>query len=189
MPQTDSSVTITSLRARAVIVPVSLPLETSSGAVDRVPLVLLDLQTSAAVTGRSYLFAMNPAHLAPLLAVVEEMALMIADQPLVPFEIERLLRKRHALLGVHNLVTIGMSGIDMAIWDALSQLAGKPLAAMLGGQARPVRAYNSCGLGIMSASALQEQAPGLLERGFSAVKVRLGRERVQEDLAAERAAC
>ena len=100
---------------------------------------------------------------------------MIVGDPVAPFEIERKLRQKYALLGVHNVVLFAMSGIDMAAWDAHAQHAGQPLVRVLGGTVRPVRAYNSNGLGIMPIGSLADNAEALVKEGFSAVKLRLGR--------------
>lgn len=145
----DSSLVILRIRARPVLVPMKLPLHTASGAIDQAALVLLDLETTAGITGRSYLFAPSAAHLAPIVALIEAMSGMLAGDAVVPFEIEKKLRARHKLLGVHNIVLFAMSGIDMAAWDALGQALNQPLIVLLGGTPRPVRAYNSKGLGIM----------------------------------------
>jgi mandelate racemase len=80
-----------------------------------------------------------------------------------------------------------MSGIDMAAWDALGQALGQPLARLLGAQPRPIRAYNSKGLGISKISELQKEAAELVGEGFSAIKLRLGRPRASEDLEALKA--
>jgi mandelate racemase len=185
MAQTDLK--ISGLTARAVAAPMKLPLQTASGAVSVAPLVLIDLRTSAGLTGRSYLVALGTPHLKPIVALVEAMAQMIAGAPLVPFEIERTLRSRYKLLGVHNIVLFAIAGIDMAAWDALAQSLGKPLVTVLGGAPRPVRAYNSKGLGIMPLEPLAKEAERLVAEGFDAVKLRLGRPEAQDDLAAVRA--
>jgi mandelate racemase len=65
--------------------------------------------------------------------------------------------------------------------------AGTPLATLLGGAPRPVRAYNSCGLGLMSPQAAADEAEALLEGGMQAVKLRLGYPTLAEDLAVTRA--
>lgn len=178
---------ITGLRVRPVAVPMRLPLQTASGAVAVAPLVLIDLQTDAGLVGRSYLFAIAPAHVRPIVALLDAMGEMIAGDPVAPFELERKLRARHALLGVHNIVLFAMSGIDMAAWDAWSQAIGKPLAEALGGSLRPTPAYNSKGLGIMPIERLAEAATRLVAEGFRAVKLRLGRPRAADDLLAVRA--
>jgi mandelate racemase len=172
---------------RAVAAPMKRPLATSTGALTVAPLLLIDLHTDAGITGRSYLFGIGPHNLKPIAALVEAMAEMLKGDAVVPFDIEAKLRKRHTLLGVHNIVLFAMSGIDMAAWDALAQAQGVPLVRLLGGAPRPVLAYNSKGLGIMPVKSLMKEAGELVAEGFSAVKLRLGRPDARDDLAALRA--
>ncbi len=179
--------TIRSLVVRPVAVPMRLPLQTSTGAVSIAPLVLIDLETSAGITGRSYLFAVTRANLKPIVALVEAMGELLVGDPVAPFDIEKKLRQKYTLLGVHNMVLFAMSGVDMAAWDAYAQSLGQPLVRVLGGTPRPVRAYNSKGLGIMPLKALAKEAEALVKEGFSAVKLRLGRPAAQDDNAALRA--
>jgi mandelate racemase len=149
--------------------------------------VLIDLLTSADITGRAYLFAFTRANLKPIAALVEAMGEMIAGDLLAPFDLEKKLRQKHTLLGVHNMVLFAMAGIDMAAWDAYAQILHQPLVRVLGGTPRPVRAYNSKGLGIMPLKPLANEAEALVKEGFSAVKLRLGRADAKDDLAAVRA--
>ena len=178
----DSSLVIRRIRARPVLASMKLPLHTASGAIDQAALVLLDLDTTAGITGRAYLFAPSPAHLASIVALVESMSEMLAGDAVVPFEIEKKLRARHKLLGVHNIVLFAMSGIDMAAWDVVGQSLNQPLTTLLGGTPRPVRAYNSKGLGLMPLPALARQAKQLVDEGFDAVKLRLGRSDARDDM-------
>ncbi len=78
-------------------------------------------------------------------------------------------------LGVHNIVLFAMSGIDMAAWDALGQKLGLPLVRLLGAAPRPIPAYNSKGLGLLPEKELLKEATELVEEGFRAVKLRMGR--------------
>jgi mandelate racemase len=173
---------IKAIRVRAVAAPMKRPLATSTGALTVAPLLLIDLQTDGGIVGRSYLFAIGRHNLKPLAALVEAMSEMLMGDAVVPFDIEAKLRKRHTLLGVHNIVLFAMSGIDMAAWDALGQAQKLPLVRLLGGAPRPVLAYNSKGLGIMPLKALAKEALELVEEGFGAVKLRLGRSEAQDDL-------
>jgi len=104
-----------------------------------------------------------------------------------PLELERKLRARYALLGVHNMVLFAMAGIDMAAWDALGQSLRQPLVRLLGAAPRPIPAYNSKGLGIQPLKALEKEAVELVEEGFHAIKLRLGRADAAQDLEALRA--
>ena len=80
---------------------------------------------------------------------------------------------------------MALAGFDVACWDALSLAADLPLASYIGSQPRP--AYNSNGLGLMSPEQAADEAEALLEHGFRAVKLRLGRATAQQDLAVVRA--
>ena len=77
--------------ARAVIVPMNLPLQTSTGAVAKAPLALIDCETDQGAVGHAYLFAITPSALKPLTAMVTEMSELLAGDELLPFEIERKL--------------------------------------------------------------------------------------------------
>ena len=79
---------------------------------------------------------------------------------------------------------IAVSGIDMAVWDALAKAAGMPLCVLLGGTAAPVDAYNSNGLWLKDKGAIVAEASELIEEGgFSAIKLRLGRDKAADDVA------
>jgi len=88
---------------------------------------------------------------------------------------------------VHNIVLFAMSAIDMCAWDALGQALGQPVVRLLGGEPRPVLAYNSNGLGIQELKPLAKEAEQLVAEGFSAVKLRLGRPTAKADIDALRA--
>ena len=166
--------------------PMKRPLVTSIATIKSAYLVLLDLQTDAGIVGRSYLFPTGPQHVRPIVALVEAMAELVRGDPVAPFDLERKLRSKYALLGVHNIVLFAMSAIDMAAWDVLGQAQGLPLARLLGGAPRPIPAYNSKGLGIMPPKALAREAAALVREGFAAVKLRLGRPHAIDDMAALR---
>src|SRR5688572_297373 len=129
---------IRDVRVRAVAAPMKRPLTTSTGKLTLAPLVLIDLETDTGVTGRAYLFAIGRHNLAPIAKLVEAMAEMVKGDEVAPFDLERKLRARYTLLGVHNIVLFAIAGLDMAAWDALGQSLGQPLARLLGGAPRPV---------------------------------------------------
>ncbi len=178
---------IQSIAVRAVVVPMRRPLQTSTGAVSVAPLLLVDLKTDGGIVGRSYLFSISKNHLRPIASLVEAMAGLLKGDAVAPFEIERKLRARHTLLGVHNIVLFAMSAIDMCAWDALGQALGQPVVRLLGGSPRPVQAYNSTGLGILKMKDLMKESEQLVAEGFSAIKLRLGRPEAKADLEALRA--
>jgi mandelate racemase len=193
---TALTLTIRAVRTVAVHVPMKRALGTSARRMDTAPLVLIDVETEEAVSGRAYVFCYLPAATAAVEAILREAATRVAGDRVAPVDLHAKLARHFRLLGVRGLVTMALAGFDAACWDALAVAAGVPLVEFLGGSVRPVRAYNSNGLSIRdsgfgirdSSSGLADEAEELLEEGgFSAVKLRLGYAAVADDLAALKA--
>lgn len=178
---------ITSLRARAVVAPLNRPPVSASGPINEAALVLIDLETDSGVTGRSYLFAFLPSMLKPTVQCVEALAELIHGDEVAPVTIDAKLRRKFAIFDVHGILGQALAGVDMAAWDALAQSQEMPLAQLLGGDLRPIRAYNSCGLWIQDPACVADEAEQLLSEGnFNAIKIRIGRPEFKQDLAAVR---
>jgi len=175
------------LRARPVLVPIRRPPVSASGAIPRAALVLFDLETDEGVTGHSYVFGFSPWTLASIVGCAQGLFSMIEGDSLAPFHLEAKLRSQLTLLDPNGLVGLALAGLDMAAWDALAQVRGVPLCTLLGGAPRAIRAYNSTGLWIQPVETLADEAEALLGEGFSAIKLRLGRDDLAQDLAAVRA--
>jgi mandelate racemase len=179
---------IRNIRARPVLVPFKRSPMSASGGIPSAALVLIDLETEAGITGRSYVFGFAPWTLKPIVGCLEGLGAAIKGDACAPVDLDAKLRRQVKLLDTPGLVGIALSGIDMAAWDALAQAEGVPLVRLLGGTARPVRAYNSCGLWIQPVEKLPDEAEQLAAQGsFSAVKLRIGRDDPAHDLAAVRA--
>jgi mandelate racemase len=102
---------------------------------------------------------------------------------MAPVELQEIARKSLHFVGYQGLAMIAVSGLDMAAWDALAKAAGLPLCVLLGGTVGPVKAYNSNGLWLRDPEQVAEEAIELRnEGGFTALKLRLGRENARDDL-------
>ncbi len=179
--------TIKNIRARAIQAPLKRPPRSASGEIPNAAMVLIDVETNEGITGSSYLFAFMRSMLKPTVTMVDALAEMIQGDALVPLDIEAKLRKRLTLQDSFGTAGQAIAGIDMAIWDAYAKSLGVPLVRALGGDVKPVRAYNSCGLWIKDPALLADEASQLLSEGnFSAVKLRIGRPNFKEDLAGVR---
>ena len=179
--------TIRAVRATPVDVPMTRPLGTSAQTIRTAPLLLIDLETEEGVTGRSYLFCYTQMAAAPIASVLNDALAAIKGDRLAPIEIAAKLARLYRLIGVQGIVRMALAGLDVACWDALAIAAGLPLVSYLGGTPRPIPAYNSNGLGLMTPEQAADEAEELLEHGFRAVKLRLGRAAPGDDLAAVRA--
>jgi len=179
--------TLRALRMRAVQAPMKRPLQTSGGTVRIAPLALIDLDTEEGVTGRSYLFCYTPLALKPVVQLLQNLSELLKGDAVAPLELDAKLQRTFRLLGASGFTGMAMAGIDMAAWDALARAQGLPLVRLLGAEPKPVRAYNSNGLGIIGAARAADEAVELLAPGFTAVKVRLGYADARADVEVVRA--
>ena len=184
MPK-DSSPRIQGFRVRTVRVPMAEPHRTASGVVAESPLVLTDVITDAGVSGHSMVFTYTPAALHPTAELIRNFEALVKGDVLAPTEVEQKLAKRFRLLGAQGLVGMALAAIDMALWDALARVHGMPLVRLLGGMAKPIRAYAAIGYdGVQGcAKAAEEWAA----QGFTGIKAKIGYPTVQEDVAVVRA--
>jgi mandelate racemase len=167
-----TTLTIRNVTARAVDAPISRPVKNAFGVISSAPLVLIDVMTDQGLTGRSYIFAYTKLTLKPLVRLIEDVGGELTGKPIAPFDLMAQMDARFRLLGWQGLVGMAVSGLDMAFWDALGQAAGKPLAALLGGSPRPIRAYDS--YGAVDPVADQTDLRGSLDRGFRGIKIKGG---------------
>src|ERR1700709_2027303 len=79
--------TIRSVRARAVVAPISRPVKNAFGVIEAAPLVLIDVVTDQGVTGRSYIFAYSKLTLKPLVHLIEEIGRDLTGQAIAPFDL------------------------------------------------------------------------------------------------------
>ena len=71
--------TIHKIRARGVAAPIKRPPAPASGSISEAALVLIDVETSEGVTGRSYLFTFLRQMLGPTADVVEALGLELSS--------------------------------------------------------------------------------------------------------------
>jgi mandelate racemase len=182
------ALTVRAVRAAPVAVPLNFVLGTSQAVIRQASLLLIDVETEEGVTGRNYVFCFMPSVARALIALLGEVEALIKGERATPPVLWDKLIRRFTLMGVQGVARMAVSGFDAALWDAAAIAAQQPLCRLLGAQPRPVRAYNSCGLGLTAdKGALAAEAETLLQRGFGAVKLRLGYPSLAEDLLAVRA--
>ena len=177
--------TLKSVRARPVVVPLERPVVSKVGLFRDWPIILIDLYTHEGIVGHSYLEPYLKQSMRYIVAAIEDLAGAATGQPVAPLDAYRRGVGSLHLVGREGLSLIAVSGLDMAAWDALAKAADMPLAVLLGGTVGPVAAYNSNGLWLTPIAELGAEAAALVaEGGFTALKLRLGRETLAEDLEA-----
>jgi mandelate racemase len=179
------ALTLARVEVRSVVVPLRRPVVSKVGSFEDWPLILVDLYTDQDVVGRSYLEPYLTESLGYLVPAIQAIAAGRQGQPINPLEDYQRSRRATNLVGYEGIALIAISGLDMAAWDALAKAADLPLARLLGGTVGSVPAYNSNGLWLNHPLTLGQEAAELVdEGGFQALKLRLGRPRLADDLRA-----
>jgi mandelate racemase len=180
----SAALTFKSIRARPVVLKLERPIIARIATITDWPVILIDLYTNEGVVGRSYLEPYNVKAMKYLIPALHDLADMLTGREIAPVEMYELARKSLHFVGYQGLSMIAVSGLDMAAWDARAKASGVPLCVLLGGSVGPVKAYNSNGLWLKEPKAVASEAVELRdEGGFAGLKLRLGRDRLRDDLA------
>ncbi|MBI3456621.1 MAG: mandelate racemase, partial [Candidatus Rokubacteria bacterium] len=137
---------IRSVDLRPVSVPLRRPVVSKVGLYEQWPLILIDLQTEEGLVGRSYLEPYLKHSARYVVPAIHDLVAAFKGKPIGPFDFFEAARKSLSLVGLEGMSLVAVSGIDMALWDALAKAAEMPLAVYLGGSLGSVPAYNSNGL-------------------------------------------
>lgn len=85
-------------------------------------------------------------------------------------------------VGRGGIASFAISAVDIALWDLRGKMTGEPLWRMLGGYSGRARVYAGGIDLLLSLDALREQTHQNLERGFRAIKMKVGRDKLAEDV-------
>jgi mandelate racemase len=176
--------TLQSIRARPVVLKLERPIVARIATITDWPVIVIDLYTEQGVVGRSYLEPYITKAMRYLIPAIQDLGELLKGRKLAPVDMFDAARKSLHFVGYEGMSTIAAAGLDMAIWDALAKAANMPLCVLLGGTVGEVNAYNSNGLWLKDPAAVAAEGIELCEEGgFKALKLRLGRNRLADDMA------
>jgi L-alanine-DL-glutamate epimerase-like enolase superfamily enzyme len=179
MTQTSrTSPRIASITTYSVTYPLDAPM---ADAVHYIParaalLVQVATDDGRVGTGESAIYGGSASAIEVLIHDVLAPRVLGADPTRPELLWQRMLWPSHQL-GTGGALPMAISGIDIAVWDLLGQLARLPLSRLLGGHQDQVRAYASGGFYFdgKDAAALAEEFKAGVARGYRHGKMKVGR--------------
>lgn len=164
--------------------PLARPIRTAIHDIRSVGALLVTIDAGDGLAGEGYLFAPGTRQL----RVFEEMVLSLAPtltgaDPEMSEGLWRELWGAINFYGHKGVSVFALSAIDMALWDLRGKALGRPIHRLLGGCRSLVPTYASGGLWLgASIDELVAEAKSFREAGFRAMKMRLGKKRLEEDV-------
>ena len=150
--------------------------------------LVLRLQTDAGITGwASSSFGTEPGAENALREIVERTLkpILVGQDPAFPKRLRADMWAALEYSGVQGLNQFAISMAENALWDILGKAFETPVYKMLGAYAEKCRVYSMCGWYYPNDDDLSQFRKALesaFEEGFSAVKIKVGRSSLQDDV-------
>ncbi len=176
---------VTTISVVTVNLPLRRPIVSAVGHYDKWPFIITEITLDSGVVGNSYICPYLINYTQPIEFVIRELFGLIKNKPLAPADFYEIGLHQISLLGRSGIAMYALAALDIAMWDASAKDADLPLCEHLGGDIADLKAYNSGGLWLLPPEKLAKQAEELRHEGnFSALKIRLGRDKLDTDLKA-----
>lgn len=150
--------------------------------------VVLRVLTSSGITGWAYssfgTIAGGPRVVQTILEQ-EMKPVLVGKDPSFPKRIRADLWSAIEYQGVQGVVQFAMAAVDLALWDIIGKAAGMPVYKMIGAFRERMPAYAMVGWyydNDRDLSQYKRAIASALEEGFRAVKIKVGRGSLDEDV-------
>lgn len=180
-------VRISDVRTRYFCKRLAKPIADAAHKILQRDVLLVEVITDLGVTGTAFLTGIGVAsgsEIPVIRHIVEEALrpLTVGENALGITALWNRLYNATRRYGRKGAVVRALSGIDMAMWDLLGQIAGLPIQALLGGARESVMAYASGGYYAGDLDDFRSEMTRYRDEGFLAVKIKVGSADLQADL-------
>ena len=175
---------ITDVRASCYRIPLEQPLtDAGHGRHDHYDLVTVELGAEGGHTGLGYTYTVHAGGAAILALIEHDLTplLLGADTRRID-ALWRDMWQRTLYVGRGGIAAFAIAALDIALWDLRGRVLGEPLWRLLGGAADRVPAYVGGIDLLLPLDQLLEQTRAALGDGFGAIKMKVGRDRLAEDV-------
>ena len=158
--------------------------DSTHGQMSHFELITLQLDSDDGETGLGYVYTVGMGGGAIHSLLERDLIPFLIDAD--PRDIDGLWERmwwRLHYVGRGGLAAFAISAVDIALWDLRARQSGEPLWQSLGGLSDRVAVYAG-GIDLQfTLEALLAQANTFIERGFRAIKMKVGRDSLAEDVA------
>jgi len=175
---------IESVDTAIYLVPRQPGLSSASARIESTSLILAKIHSDDGLEGVGWTYSHGTSGLAMKEAIDTLFAQRLVGQD--PSDTERLWDSMwnsvFPNISMAGLTAVAISPVDIALWDLVGKSTGKPLFRLIGGHRESIPAYGS-GLDLAySTEDLLGEVEGYMQQGFWGVKIKVGRDRLDEDI-------
>lgn len=166
-------------------IPLPLALSDSThGEITHFGLVTVRLTDAQGREGLGYTYTVNNIGAAAVLKLIEQdlaESILSSSSDSIEAFWEEMWWHVH-FVGRGGLAAFAMAAVDIALWDLRAKTVNKPMWRLLGGDRCEVKAYAG-GIDLdFTLDQLLAQAEGFLAQGFQAIKMKVGRDVLEQDI-------
>lgn len=167
----------------------SIPLPSSvsdstHGTIRTFSLVTVRAEAGSSLEGLGYTYTVGESAASSIHALIEDdlAPLLAGRDPRCTEKAWRLMWRATHYAGRGGPASFAISAVDMALWDLKAKALGEPLWRLLGGSSPRVEAYAS-GIDLdQTPDELADRTRARMAAGFRAFKMKIGRDRLSEDV-------
>ncbi len=175
---------ITSVKTSLIQVPLKKVFHMSIFSFDSIDEIIVEIHTNAGIIGVGQV---HDSYLERVVQIIENrlQPMIVGEDPLSTEYLwgkmfDSIHRKSSTSPSFRTQyeVMAGIAGIDIALWDIKAKAAGLPLHRLLGGYRKKVPVYASGGYYCEDGdevSHIEHEVASYLEKGYTAVKIKVGR--------------
>ncbi|MDD9268216.1 mandelate racemase/muconate lactonizing enzyme family protein [Paenibacillus sp. GCM10023248] len=163
-------------------IPPNPPWEDATNKVGGIEFIVVELKTDTGLTGTGFSYTVDVGGTAIQSLIEHYLAnLIIGLDPLNYEYIWQLLQRQSRRLGL-GVNALAIAAIDVAVWDLIGKHHKQPLYRLLGGARESIPCYIS---GIDLGDTLEQlldRVRGYREQQYRTVKIKIGKETIEEDI-------
>ncbi len=165
-------------------IPLAKPVYVSTFHMKSVETCLVKVRTKDGLEGLGWSFAFGAERARAIVAMVRDLAGVLVGKDSTKLEENwNCMRNSVSFVGRDGISAMAIAALDTACWDISSKIFDMPLWKYLGGKRTNIRCYASEGLWLnYSLEQLQEEALFFKSQGFQGMKLRVGKDELQEDI-------
>lgn len=158
------------------------PISDATHTLTEISFVVMRIQLENGIVGESYLLSFQYSPNAIIGALQDVIPVVKGHKAYETGTVFQKLETLFEYFGNQGLLRWTQAAVNIAMWDAWGKAQGQPIHKLLGVTKEQVAIYGSGGWISYSIDELIEEVAGYADRGFKAVKIKVGSPKVSTDL-------